>query len=69
MCYQKEKRASDIIGRFIVKYVLDRNTYFQDDYYQDDEFICGGRACGNLSCGFEWSECEVENVRLFDNCE
>ena len=53
MCYQKEKRASDIIGRFIVKYVLDRNTYFQDDYYQDDESICGGRACGNLSCGFE----------------
>lgn len=38
-----------------------------DDYELPDDFECNGRACGDIFCCLGWSECEVENTRLFDN--
>lgn len=58
---------------FVLKYmVFIKELQYQEEEQREDiwelpnDFECNGRACGNMSCGLGWSECEVENVRLFD---
>ena len=58
---------------FVLKYMvfIEELQYQEDeqrkyDIELSDDFECNGRACGNMGCCLGWTECEVENVRLFD---
>lgn len=58
---------------FVLKYMvfIEELQYQEEEQCEDvwelsDDFECNGRVCGNRACCLEWTECEVENVRLFD---